>query len=353
MTATEAVSTPTPTAPLATTAVMLTEMAAGYVGTRTLQIGLESGLIEALAAHPDSAAWTLASEAGTDPFYTRVWLTAAIAHGLVERSGDEGARLADNVSTLLLAAGHPAHMGALFRVLEEPEIFARFHDRLATGTRTWWDECGPRFIDKVAGTGLPFYVRLVRDGLAAAGEAHELLDSGGVVLDTACGAGAGLVELAQAFPRARVVGVDGDAHSIALARDRIVDAGLDGRVSVTQTALEDLALDARFDVVINNIAMHECRDIDEVTRRVRTHLKPGGWFVISDFPFPDNDEALRSLPGRVMSGIQFFEAQIDDQLQPVGAYLELLSRHGFDRVGTVALTPMHAITFGRRPLPPG
>ena len=50
-----------------------------------------------------------------------------------------------------------------------------------------------------------------------------------------------------------------------------------------------------------------------------------------------------------MSGIQFFEAQIDDQLLPRAAYDDLLARHGFTDLGWVQLTPLHALTWGRRP----
>jgi SAM-dependent methyltransferase len=98
----------------------------------------------------------------------------------------------------------------------------------------------------------------------------------------------------------------------------------------------------------DNISMHECRDMDQVTRNIGRALKPGGRFVISDFPFPDSDDGLRTVPGRVMSGIQFFEAQIDDQLQPVSTYLDLLDRHGFSEIGSFSLTPVHAVTYGRR-----
>ena len=100
--------------------------------------------------------------------------------------------------------------------------------------------------------------------------------------------------------------------------------------------------------MINNISMHECRNIDRVAANVHAVLEPGGWFVISDFPFPDTDEALRTAPGRIMSGIQFFEAQIDDQLLPRSAYDDLLGRHGFTGIGSATLTPMHALTYGRR-----
>ena len=43
--------------------------------------------------------------------------------------------------------------------------------------------------------------------------------------------------------------------------------------------------------------------IDLVTGNVLAALEPGGWFVISDFPFPDTEEGLRSVPGQVMHAL--------------------------------------------------
>jgi hypothetical protein len=58
------------------------------------------------------------------------------------------------------------------------------------------------------------------------------------------------------------------------------------RVELDGSALEDLTLARPATVVVNNISMHECRDIDRVTDAVRESLELGGWFVISDFPSP-------------------------------------------------------------------
>jgi ubiquinone/menaquinone biosynthesis C-methylase UbiE len=170
-----------------------------------------------------------------------------------------------------------------------------------------------------------------------------------VIVDSACGAGVGLVRLAEHFPACRVVGVDGDAHSIELARGQVAEAGLADRVELICSPLEQFRVDRPATLVVNNISMHECRDIDLVTENVLAALEPGGWFVISDFPFPDTEEGLRSVPGRVMGAIQFFEAQIDDQLLPRAYYDGLLARQGFTDPGSASLTPMHALTWGRRP----
>ncbi|MGH3679273.1 MAG: class I SAM-dependent methyltransferase [Natronosporangium sp.] len=321
---------------------------AGYVASRTVTTGRRSGLLAALAEAGEAGATAdqLAERLGLDPFYVATWCRAANAAQLCDRTGD-AYRLAPHLATLLLDEASPSYVGGTFTVLQQPEIFDRFERHLATGTRLWWDGCSEEFIRAVGGTGQPFYRRLVPGGLAQVPGLPERLAAGGRVLDSACGAGVGLVRLAEAYPDCELVGVDGDAYSLSLAEQNLRAAGLAGRVTLVHSPLEKMAFDQPFTLVVNNISMHECRDVDQVTRNVKAALVPGGWFVISDFPFPDDDAGLRSVPGRVMSGIQFFEAQIDDQLVPRRFYDELLTRHGFRELGSVSLTPMHALTFGR------
>ncbi|MDN5853306.1 MAG: class I SAM-dependent methyltransferase, partial [Actinomycetia bacterium] len=242
-----------------------------------------------------------------------------------------------------------AYVGGLYPLVLQPEMFDRFSANLTTGERLWWDDTSPEWIARVAETGRPFYTRLVPGGLAHVPGLEERLVEGCRVVDHACGSGSGLLRLAQTYPRCEVVGVDGDAHSVAQARTALAEAGLSDRVELVVSELEAMRIDGSAAVVINNISMHECRDIDQVTEHVRAALEPGGWFVISDFPFPDTDEGLHSLPGRLMCGIQFFEAQIDDQLLPRAAYDDLLTRHGFTDIDWYQLSPVHAVTYGRRP----
>lgn len=357
MTATTTAFAPLPTTTTASPATptpqeqasALLAQVAGHVGVRTIEIGLRQGLLAALADTPDGLTTAeLAAMLDLDPFYTRVWARAAVAAGVLDHADDGRLTPAPHMATLLLDTDAPAYVAGVFTVMTMPEIADWFAERMPTGERIWWDDTSHDFIRAVSGTGRPFYTRLIPDGLDHVPGVTGTLRSGGTVLDTACGAGVGLVRLAQHFPDARVTGADGDAYSLELAGQRIADAGLSDRVDLIHTPLEDLAIDGTFDLVINNISMHECRDIDAVTANIRRALRPGGWFVISDFPFPDSTEELRSVPGRIMSGIQFYEAMIDDQLVPVDVYVELLGRHDFDDVDTVSLTPVHALAFGRR-----
>jgi SAM-dependent methyltransferase len=326
---------------------MLLGHVAGYMSHRTIEIGLKSGLIAEIASAPGIAPDDLGDALGMDDFYVSVWCRAALAAGVLERH-DGGYRLAPHLDTILLDESSPAYAGGLFPLALQPEMFTRFGDSLRSGDRLWWDETSPAWIDGVSRTGRPFYSRLVPGGLGQVPGLVERLEAGVRIVDTACGGGAGLERLAAVFPNSELVGVDGDAHSIEVAKKALAASGTTAELIVSP--LETMELSKPATLVINNISMHECRDIDAVTERVLDALEPGGWFVISDFPFPDDDEGLRTVPGRIMCGIQFFEAQIDDQLLPRASYDELLHRHGFIELGTATLTPMHALTWGRKPM---
>lgn len=283
--------------PASTTAPSIAEQAkpllahaAGYASHRTIGLGLRRGLIAALAERPEGASpEQLARQLGFDAFYVSVWCRSALAAGVCERA-DEGYRLAPHVDTLLLDEHSPAYVGGVFLVFEQRELFGRFEEVLDSGERLWWDETSPEWIAGVAGTGTPFYSRLVAGGLSRVPGLADRLAAGCRVVDTACGAGIGLLELARAHPACEIVGVDGDAYSIELARKRLADAGLSDRVSLQASPLEEMILDEPATLVINNIY----------------------------------------------------------QLLPRHAYDELLSRHGFTELGSTELTPVHALTWGRR-----
>ena len=322
---------------------------AGYVGMRTIEIGLTHGLFEALAKHavgltPEQ----LAAEKSVDEFYVGVWCRAAYAAEVLESPGSGRYTLAPGMDKLLLDEDFPGYLGAIPSVMLQPEMFDHFSERLPSGERTWWDRTSPEWIAAVSGTGRSFYTRLVPGGLERVPGLPDRLGSGSSIIELACGAGIGLARLARAFPEADIVGLDGDAYSLNLTTRRLTEEGLVGRARLIESSLEGLDETDRYDVAINNISMHECRDIDNATANVYRALKPGGTFVISDFPFPSSEEGLRTVPGRIMTGIQFFEGQIDDQLLSVEDYVTLLGKHGFREIGSFEITPVHAVVHGRK-----
>ncbi|MFQ5977570.1 MAG: class I SAM-dependent methyltransferase [Candidatus Heimdallarchaeota archaeon] len=328
---------------------LLTQIA-GYVATRTMDIGIRLGILEGIAKHPQGiASDALAKQLGLDPFYVKVWCNAAYAAELVEMDENQNYSVSPYVAKLLLDKTFPGYIGGIPQVLDQPEIFDRFAENLPTGERTWWDQTSPTFIDAVGLAGISSYTRVIPEGLSQIpGLAERLNNGGGQILELASGTGTGLIRMANAYPQSSLVGVDGDGFSLEQTKKTLQAEGLQERISLEHSWLEDVDKSEEFDMVLINNTMHECRDIDKVTKNVYNALNPEGFFVISDFPFPETPQGLRTVPGRIMSGIQFFEALIGDQLLSTQTYVDLLKKHGFKNVGSFDLTPVHVVVYGQK-----
>ncbi|MDA0232677.1 MAG: class I SAM-dependent methyltransferase [Chloroflexi bacterium] len=224
---------------LAQAGKVLTQIA-GYVGVRTIQIGIQSGLLEEIGRHAAGiTAESLARVTGFDHLYVQVWSRAAYASELLEVGADETFTLAPHMSDLLLNRDFPGYIGGIPIVLDSPEVFDGMAERLPTGQRIWWDECSHEFIQAVSGTGRPFYTRLIPNGLSQVPGLTEKLERGASVAELACGAGVGLVRMAHTYTRCTIVGVDGDRYSVETTRQRIADHGIADRVTLQQSTLEN------------------------------------------------------------------------------------------------------------------
>lgn len=330
---------------------------AGYVAHRTIEMGMRHGLIETIAKSDNPiTAESLAAATNLDPFYVGVWCRGAVGAEVLDVADDGAYRLAPAMDQLLLNPDFPGWLAGVFEIMVQPEFFDNFSANLASGERMWWDTVSPAFIDAVSYTSRPFYTRLLGGGFGRVPGLEEKLQAGARLAEIAVGTGRGLVRIAAAYPASTFVAVDGDKHSLDLARGVLEEGGVLERVEMTESTLEEWSAQDEFDVVLINVSMHECRDIDQVTRNVRAALKPGGVFVISDFPFPESAdgpfpesaEGLRTLPARVMSGIQYFEALIGDQLMSTAYFVELLKRHGFRDVEGIEIAPVHNIIHGTK-----
>jgi SAM-dependent methyltransferase len=320
---------------------------AGYIGVRTIDIGLRRGILAEIGKHPDGIAHgELAKKLGMDAFYVEVWCQSAYAAEVIDLSADRKFSLAPHMDKLLLDNDFPGYIGGMPAVLLSKEMFGTFDENLESGDPLWWDKCSPEFIKGVQNTGRAFYNRLIPNGMSKIAGLEEKLNAGAHVLELATGAGFGLTKMATQYPKSTFVGLDGDAFSLGLAKEAITDAGASNRVSFVKSWFEDIDHDSEFDACVINISMHECRDIEKVTAKVHQALKPDGVFVISDFPFPETTEGTRTVPARIMCGIQFFEALIEDQLLPTQAYVDLLGKQGFRNVESFDITPAHAVTHG-------
>ena len=124
---------------------------------------------------------------------------------------------------------------------------------------------------------------IARVGRRLAGLLRESGFESGRILDSGCGFGAVMIELAQAFPDAEIVGCDLAEPLLDLSRTLAEKAGVADRVTVVDGDVEDLAYpDGSFDVVVNTFMVHivdePTRMLDEIERVAR----PDARILITD-----------------------------------------------------------------------
>ncbi|MGK3208671.1 class I SAM-dependent methyltransferase [Amycolatopsis sp. MEPSY49] len=146
-----------------------------------------------------------------------------------------------------------------------------------------------------AGTGRAIAGEVVP---ALPGLAERLDRPGSRILDVGTGIAALALALAEAFPRAEVVGVDVMERVLELARRELADVGTEaaGRVTLRHADVVDVADRAAYDMVwLPAPFLSEAALIQGLPRLIEA-LKPGGWIVVGTNSAA-SDPLLRAVAG--------------------------------------------------------
>jgi 2-polyprenyl-3-methyl-5-hydroxy-6-metoxy-1,4-benzoquinol methylase len=279
-------------------AARLADLALGHVLVTMIGLGHRLGLLDALAAGPATAD-ELAGRAGAAPRYVREWLGALVAGGIVEWTADSGSggryRFAPGYAGLLTgptAANLAPNAEMLTRLSAMvPEVADRFGDGAGIPAEVYAQRAG----GSLGGSRRFLYQeQLVPGFLGAVPGLHERLRAGARVLDVGCGPGQVARLVTDAFPAARVTGVDVVPEAIELAMAERGDRpNLDFRVG-DAALLDD---DGAFDVVLAVDVVHDLARPHEALRGMRRALAPGGVLVMVDTAFSADLDAVAGHPG--------------------------------------------------------
>lgn len=118
------------------------------------------------------------------------------------------------------------------------------------------------------------------------GLAERLDGQGSRILDIGTGIAALALALAEAFPRAEVVGIDVMQRVLELARKDLADDGTEaaGRVTLRHADVVDMAEQAAYDMVWLPAPFLAEAALAQALPRLIEALKPGAWIVVGTNP---------------------------------------------------------------------
>lgn len=268
----------------------------GFNTIYLIHLGVQLGLFEALAESSGATPARLAERLGLQPTYVERWCMTAFGMELLDVEGS-GYKLSPFFDVILATPSHPRYLGGYVQLGAQfagPD-FIHCLEAFRTGRAVPFQGRGDAFNLAIASSTWGLQVITAKKILPGLPGLNERMSAGGSILEVGCGTGNLLVQIAKSFPSARVVGIDIDADSIAIARRRIAEANLGERLEARHGSLADLPAGS-FDVAVMVEVLHEIgQDIrPAVVKDATRALGSGGWMVIVDETYPSNhDEARR------------------------------------------------------------
>jgi len=258
-----------------------------------VSVGYRTGLFEAAARGPGTSA-ELASRAGLQERYVREWLGAMVTGGFFSYDAATGHYdLPAEHATFLTGAtaANAAPMASMLRALGGalPDLERCF----VAGGGVPQAAFTPHFAAAGATAGDTWrrvYDEHLVDGfLGAVPGLQARLAAGARVLDLGCGTGHAVTVAAQAFPASQFVGMDISGRLVAMAQAERSRLAL-GNAAFAVADAAMLPPDPQWDVITAFDAVHDQRSPQEVLRRARAALAPGGVFVMVDVKFSSSLE---------------------------------------------------------------
>ncbi|MDP4507213.1 class I SAM-dependent methyltransferase [Nonomuraea turcica] len=316
-------------------------------------IGRRLGLYRALAEGPATPE-EFAERTGCHQRYLTEWLRGQAAGGYISYEPKTGRFSLTEEQAYCLADPNGPNLPAAFLIAlgmlrAEPRITEAFR----TGEGFGWHEhhedvfvgCDAFFRPGYAAELIPHWIPAM-DGV------DEKLTAGGRVADLGCGLGSSSLLLAEAYPRVTVAGSDYHADSIALARKKAAEAGLNDRVSF-EVATAQTFTGTGYDLVTMFDCLHDMGDPLAAARRVREALAPDGTWLLVEPNASDKVEENFNPVGRLYYSGSTFLCVPNALSQPGGyalgaqageaAMRELIAEAGFSRFRRAAETPFNVV----------
>ena len=257
-------------------------------------IGYRTGLFDAMASlGRPSTAGEIAAAANLDERYVREWLGVMFTGEIVELTAKPGEAPAYHL---------PPEHGAILSEAGEGPNFGVYTQEIPLLTHCAMEKVTEAFR---SGDGVSYDTYPAFQGFMAElanakhremlvnrfipsveeGGLFSLLRAGIRVCDLGCGEGVALLEMAEAFPNSRFVGVDVDEAALAVARRHAARSGLSNIEFILRDAAaikDDPEMAGTFDYIVALDAIHDQRNPTDALAGIHHMLADDGLFSMVD-----------------------------------------------------------------------
>ena len=323
-------------------------------------IGDRMGLFKAMANAGPLTIDALAAKAGLSPRYVREWLGAMAAAHYVEYDDDAKTYLlTPEYAAVLADEDSPFFIGSYFQMAQAAVTVApKVAEAFKTGKGVTQAEYPAGFFQAAERNSRTRYLhKLLRKWIPAMPQVVEVLKAGGVAADVGCGGGRAAIMIAQAFPKARVVGYDIHAESIERARRNAEAAGVANRVTF-EVADGSRLPERKYDFISTFDVVHDAVDPVGLMTAIRRALKDDGTYLVQEVNVSsDLKDNLRPLGKMVysVSTLYCMTTSLANGGAGIGVAMgegkarEIAAQAGFSRFTRLPIKDDFAVLYELRP----
>ena len=279
----------------------------------SVYVGDTLGFYRSLAENGPLTSAELAALAGAHERYAREWLEQQAASELLVVEGEgQGRRyrLPAGHDEALLDVSSLNYIAPMARaVVASIRPIDALLEAVRSGGGVPYADYGHDLHEAQAAFTRPLFENLLgKEWLPSVPAIHErlLADPPAKVADVACGQGRSSMEMARAYPKIRVDGIDADRASIERARENLVGSAVEDRVTLHQRDAADPDLAGQYDLVTIFEALHDMSYPVDVLRSARGLLADGGLVFIGDERTEDTFTAPAGEVERLYYGFSVF-----------------------------------------------
>src|SRR5688572_2354130 len=342
-------TTPVTTPSLSDQVSRLYDIIGGYHAAHMLQIAHELGVWKAVASNPGLSSGQLATQLGTEPFYTDVLCRTAFAYSILARDG-AGWRMAPHFDQILGDPNATFFLGTAARVhVKVGEDYKDYAQHFREGTRSSYQAHDGAFMEDVAlaTASLPrIFLDFVLPQLPAL---QETLSRGERLFDLGCGGGWAVTQIAERFPNLRCIGADVEPYSVDLAQTLIRERNLEDRCEARVGSAE-VAETGLYDAAVSFLVIHEIAPESKAATfaNVARALKSGGAFLIFDEAYPETDEDLQHMPKRFAALAQWYEVTWGNRVNTRTELIQLCEDAGLEIASETGFSRFHIVLATKR-----
>ncbi len=263
-----------------------------YLG---LELGLYSALHDGGPATPDE----LAVRTHLHERWLREWLYQQASSRVLEYdAASKRFSISAEVWLLLGDQDELRTLSTTFAGLADRfSVLDRLSEAFRSGIGVPWDERGPRAAELSELTFRNWYRQLlVPVALPQLAGVVDVLKDGGRAADVGCGSGLAMIEMARAYPRARVDGYETSRQSIERGRQH-VQAEAIANVSFYARGFDALPDAPTYDFITTFDCLHDMTHPHEAAAAIRRAIKPDGvWFIADINGAADFEQNLATRP---------------------------------------------------------